>query len=59
MSETYDVLIIGAGLSGIGEVTASNDPDFKPGDIVSTMFGWREAFNAPAMAPAAVSAFTL
>jgi NADPH-dependent curcumin reductase CurA len=32
----------------IGEVVASNDPRFKRGDLVSTMFGWREAFNAPA-----------
>lgn len=32
----------------IGEVVASNDPSLKPGDLVSTMFGWREAFNAPA-----------
>jgi NADPH-dependent curcumin reductase CurA len=34
----------------VGEVTASNDPNFKPGDLVSTMLGWREAFIA---APAA------
>jgi len=34
----------------IGEVTASNDPNFKPGDLVSTFFGWREAFNAPGAA---------
>jgi NADPH-dependent curcumin reductase CurA len=32
----------------IGEVVASNDPSLKPGDLVSTFFGWREAFNAPA-----------
>ena len=32
----------------IGEVVASNDPRFKRGDLVSTMLGWREAFNAPA-----------
>ena len=32
----------------IGEVTASNDPRLKGGDLVSTMFGWRESFNAPA-----------
>jgi NADPH-dependent curcumin reductase CurA len=30
----------------VGEVTASNDPNFKPGDLVSTMLGWREAFTA-------------
>ena len=32
----------------IGEVAASNDPGLKRGDLVSTMFGWRELFNAPA-----------
>ena len=32
----------------IGEVAASNDPRLKRGDLVSTMFGWRESFNAPA-----------
>src|SRR6266851_2875922 len=32
----------------IGEVVASEDPGFKPGDLVSSMFGWRERFNAPA-----------
>ena len=32
----------------IGEVVASNDPVLKRGDLVSTMFGWREFFNAPA-----------
>src|SRR5262249_34399372 len=31
----------------IGEVIASNDPLLKRGDLVSTMFGWREYFNAP------------
>lgn len=43
---------IGKALQGgaVGEVTASNNPDFKPGDIVSSMLGWREAFTA---APAA------
>ena len=34
----------------IGEVVASNDPSLKPGDMVQSMFGWREAFNAPAAA---------
>jgi len=33
-----------------GEVIASNDPSFKPGDLVQSFFGWREAFNAPAAA---------
>jgi NADPH-dependent curcumin reductase CurA len=41
---------LGEALQGgaIGQVEASNDPGLKPGDLVSTMFGWREAFNAPA-----------
>ncbi|CAN5153918.1 NADP-dependent oxidoreductase [soil metagenome] len=32
----------------IGEVIASNDPGFAPGDLVFSRLGWREAFNAPA-----------
>jgi NADPH-dependent curcumin reductase CurA len=32
----------------VGEIAASNDPSFKPGDMVQSFFGWREAFNAPA-----------
>ncbi|MBR0850714.1 NADP-dependent oxidoreductase [Bradyrhizobium diazoefficiens] len=32
----------------IGEVVSSNDPSLKPGDLVQSMYGWREAFNAPA-----------
>ncbi|MBW8813938.1 MAG: NADP-dependent oxidoreductase [Caulobacterales bacterium] len=32
----------------IGEVTASNDPALKPGDLVQSGFGWREGFTAPA-----------
>ena len=41
---------IGEPLQGhaVGAVVASNDPGFAPGDLVSSMFGWREAFNAPA-----------
>jgi len=41
---------IGKALEGgaIGEVVASNDPSLKPGDLVNSMFGWREYFNAPA-----------
>jgi NADPH-dependent curcumin reductase CurA len=41
---------IGEALQGgaVGEVIASNDPAFKPGDMVQSFFGWREAFNAPA-----------
>ena len=34
----------------IGEVTASNDANLKPGDLVSSFLGWREAFNAPGAA---------
>jgi NADPH-dependent curcumin reductase CurA len=41
---------IGEALQGgaIGQVTVSNDPKLKVGDLVSTFLGWREAFNAPA-----------
>ncbi len=41
---------IGEALQGgaVGEVIASNDPSYKVGDSVQSMFGWREAFNAPA-----------
>jgi NADPH-dependent curcumin reductase CurA len=41
---------IGKAMQGhaIGEVTASNSPAFKPGDLVNSMFGWREGFNAAA-----------
>src|SRR5262245_30346175 len=31
----------------IGEVVVSRDPVLKRGDLVSSMFGWREFFNAP------------
>ena len=43
---------IGQALQGgaVGEVVASSDPAFKPGEIVQSFFGWREAFNAPAAA---------
>ncbi len=43
---------IGEALQGgaVGEVTKSNDPAFKAGDLVQSFFGWREAFNAPAAA---------
>jgi ABC-type nitrate/sulfonate/bicarbonate transport system substrate-binding protein len=34
----------------VGEVAASSDPAFKPGDLVFSAFGWREWFNAPAEA---------
>ena len=41
---------LGEALQGgaIGEVVASEDRRFKPGDLVSSMFGWRERYNAPA-----------
>lgn len=41
---------IGAALEGgaIGEVITSADPAFAPGDLVSSMWGWREAFVMPA-----------
>jgi NADPH-dependent curcumin reductase CurA len=44
--------VLGAAMEGpaIGEVVASNDPAFAPGDIVFSRLGWREAFNAPASA---------
>lgn len=32
----------------IGEVLASGDPSLKKGDLVQSMYGWREAFNAAA-----------
>jgi hypothetical protein len=32
----------------VGEVIASNDPGFVPGDLVNSMWGWRESFNASA-----------
>jgi NADPH-dependent curcumin reductase CurA len=43
---------IGEALQGgaVGEVVASNDPSLKVGDIVQSMLGWRERYNAPAAA---------
>lgn len=43
---------LGEALQGgaVGEVTASNVPALKAGDLVQSFFGWREAFNAPAAA---------
>jgi NADPH-dependent curcumin reductase CurA len=42
------------------ELCAANDPDYKPGDIVNSMVGWREAFNAnpKALAAAGMGAIT-
>src|SRR5580693_6012396 len=34
----------------VGEVVASKADALKAGDLVSSFFGWREAFNAPAAA---------
>ncbi|WP_448586691.1 NADP-dependent oxidoreductase [Thermaurantiacus sp.] len=41
---------LGAALEGgaVGEVLASADPAFAPGDLVLSMWGWREAFVKPA-----------
>lgn len=41
---------IGQAMQGhaIGEVVASNSPALKTGDLVNSMLGWREGFNAPA-----------
>jgi len=41
---------VGAALQGgaVGEVVASAADGFKPGDLVSSMLGWREAFTADA-----------
>ena len=32
----------------VGKVVASNAPALKEGDLVQSMLGWREVFNAPA-----------
>ena len=41
---------VGKAMQGgaVGEVTASSDGRFKPGDLVTHMYGWREAFVAKA-----------
>ncbi len=41
---------IGEVLQGgaVGEIVTSNDPSLKPGDLVNSMHGWREAFVAKA-----------
>src|ERR1700735_790387 len=38
---------VGEAMQGgaVGEVTASNSSAFRPGDVVSSMLGWREGFN--------------
>ncbi len=44
--------VVGEVLQGhaVGEVVESNADGFVPGDLVSSMYGWREAFTAPAAA---------
>ena len=39
---------LGKALQGgaVGKVVKSNDPKFQPGDLVESMFGWREAYLA-------------
>lgn len=41
---------LGCAMEGpaIGEVVASNDAGFAPGDLVFSRLGWREGFTAPA-----------
>ena len=41
---------LGKALQGgaVGRVTASGDGRFKPGDLVQSMFGWREVYTCPA-----------
>ncbi len=43
----------------VGEVIASNDPSLAVGDLVQSMYGWREAFNAPAAAVQKLETFGL
>jgi NADPH-dependent curcumin reductase CurA len=52
---------LGDALDGgaIGEVAVSDDPRFNPGDLVSSVFGWRERFNAPAGALQKLDTFGL
>ncbi|HEY2906132.1 MAG TPA: NADP-dependent oxidoreductase [Vicinamibacterales bacterium] len=40
----------------VGEVIESRDPSLKPGDLVTSMYGWREAFVANANELRAVDA---
>ena len=41
---------IGKALQGgaVGEIAVSNAPEFRVGDMVSSMYGWREGYNAKA-----------
>ncbi|MBW8859782.1 MAG: zinc-binding dehydrogenase [Caulobacter sp.] len=54
--DNFELATVEVAAPGDGEIQVRNlwmDPDFKPGDIVSTMFGWREAFNVSPKALAA------
>ena len=48
---------LGKALQGgaIGEVIESNAPGFAPGDLVSSMWGWREGWVAPAASAQKIS----
>ena len=52
---------IGKALEGgaVGEVVASADPKFQVGDLVNSMMGWREVFNAPAASLTKIDAMGL
>ncbi len=43
----------------VGEVIATGDPSLAVGDLVQSMYGWREAFNAPASAVQKLDTFGL
>ena len=47
--------VLGEAMQGgaVGTVVQSNNPGYAVGETVISMFGWREAFNAPAGLPAA------
>jgi len=46
----FPPFVLGEAMEGgaIGQVVASNDASLQAGDLVLSMLGWREAFNAPA-----------
>ena len=52
---------IGKALEGgaVGQVVASTDPKFQVGDLVNSMMGWREVFNAPAASLTKIDAMGL
>ena len=45
--------VLGEAMQGgaVGTVVHSNNPSYTAGDVVVSMFGWREAYNAPAGLP--------